>query len=56
MRSLARLKKDKKIKKIKECPKCKSRYLNFMPWLGLIYECRKCGWRGPLVITKRKKH
>ena len=39
------------------CPKCKSKDLNFMPWLGLIYECRKCGWRGPVVVHKvvRKK-
>jgi len=50
-------KKSKKIKKVGEkvhCPKCKSKDLNFMPWLGLIYECRNCGWRGPVVVRKGK--
>jgi len=34
------------------CPNCKKENLNFMPWLGLIYECRECGWRGPLAISR----
>ncbi|MEK6909862.1 MAG: hypothetical protein AABW61_02165 [Candidatus Aenigmatarchaeota archaeon] len=37
-----------------QCPKCRSKDLNFLPWLGLIYECRKCGLRTPVTITKKK--
>jgi len=24
--------------------------LNYLPWLGEIYECRDCGYRGALVV------
>jgi len=37
-----------------QCPKCKSENLNFLPWLGMIYECKDCGYRGPLVIEKKE--
>ncbi len=35
---------------MKFCPKCGSKNLNYLPWLGEIYECRDCGYRGPLVV------
>ncbi len=38
----------------KICPKCKSENLNFKPWLGMMYECRKCGWQGALALEKKK--
>jgi len=37
-----------------ECPVCKNKRMNFLPWLGMIYECKKCGYRGPLVIRKSR--
>jgi Zn ribbon nucleic-acid-binding protein len=40
--------------KIKECPRCKSKDLIFLPWLGLIYICRKCGYKGPLILEKKE--
>jgi len=36
------------------CPMCGSSDLNFKPWLGIVYECRGCGWRGPLALRKRR--
>ncbi|GAJ06507.1 unnamed protein product [marine sediment metagenome] len=24
--------------------------MNYMPWLGEIYTCRDCGYRGALVV------
>lgn len=38
----------------KKCPKCGSSDLDFKPFLGLIYVCRKCGWSGPLVVEEKK--
>ncbi|MEM5772803.1 MAG: hypothetical protein QXL86_01070 [Candidatus Aenigmatarchaeota archaeon] len=38
-----------------ECPNCKSRNIKFMPWLGMIYECKDCGYRGPIAIKKKTK-
>ncbi len=35
---------------MKHCPRCGSKHLNYLPWLGEIYECRECGYRGALVI------
>ena len=35
---------------MKYCPKCGSKNLNYMPWLGELYECRDCSYKGPLVI------
>ena len=40
---------------IRECPKCKSKHLKYLPWLGEIYECKKCGYRGPLTLEKLTK-
>jgi C4-type Zn-finger protein len=37
-----------------ECPKCGGKNLNFLPWLGMIYECRKCHYRGPLTIKRSR--
>lgn len=37
-----------------QCPKCKSKDMNFLPWLGMIYECRNCGYRGPIAVTTKK--
>lgn len=37
-----------------ECPKCKSTSIKFLPWLGMIYECKDCGYRGPVVIKRKK--
>ena len=36
------------------CPKCGSKDLKLLPWLGMIYECKKCGWRGVLVVKEKK--
>ena len=47
---------------VKMCPKCKSK--NIFIWMGaqagVIYECKDCGYHGPLIIeeyriTKRGK-
>lgn len=38
-----------------KCPICKSDKLNYMPWLGQIYKCRKCNYQGPLIIKEKKK-
>ncbi|MBU5558058.1 MAG: MGMT family protein [Candidatus Aenigmatarchaeota archaeon] len=35
---------------MKICPKCKQQTLLYMPWLGQIWDCKNCGYRGPLVI------
>jgi len=40
------------VKKILKCPKCGSTEIDFLPWLGLIYRCRKCGYIGPLIIEE----
>ncbi|HLC59021.1 MAG TPA: hypothetical protein VJH34_00680 [archaeon] len=29
--------------------------MKFMPWLGMIYECIDCGYRGPLAVSKIEK-
>lgn len=41
-------------KTTKQCPRCKSKKLIFLPWLGLIYQCKKCGYKGPVFIKKLK--
>jgi len=38
----------------KKCPNCGSIDLNFKPWLGLVYTCRKCGWQGTVVVEEKK--
>ncbi|MEM5793719.1 MAG: hypothetical protein QXS48_04395 [Candidatus Aenigmatarchaeota archaeon] len=42
-------------KKVLRCAICRSKDLNYLPWLGQVYECRNCGYRGPLFIEKKKK-
>jgi uncharacterized metal-binding protein (TIGR02443 family) len=41
----------------KICPKCKS--LDIFLWLGgnagIIYECKNCGYRGPVVLEKEEE-
>lgn len=32
------------------CPRCGSKNLNYKPWLGEIYVCRKCGYQGALIV------
>lgn len=33
------------------CPKCGSDKLRWtQPWLGKIYDCQECGYRGSLVV------
>ncbi len=34
------------------CPRCGNKGMNFLPWLGTIYECTNCGYRGPLALGK----
>lgn len=36
------------------CPKCRKEQLLYKPWLGQIWECRSCGYRGPLFLEKGK--
>lgn len=40
----------------KVCPKCRSK--NIFIWMGaqvgIIYECKNCGYRGPLIIEEYK--
>ena len=42
------------MKLVKKCPKCGS--TNITLWmgaaLGIIYECKDCGYRGPLIIEE----
>ena len=35
---------------MKICPMCGSKNLKYMPWLGEIYECKDCGFRGSFVV------
>lgn len=35
---------------MKICPRCRKQALLYLPWLGQIWDCRNCGYRGPLVI------
>ncbi len=41
----------RKRKKELACPNCGSKRLVYLPWLGQIYECKDCGYRGSLVIA-----
>ena len=33
-----------------QCPKCRSEDITYLPWIGQLWECKKCGYRGPLVL------
>jgi O-6-methylguanine DNA methyltransferase len=37
------------------CPKCKKESLNYIPWLGQLWQCNNCNYRGPvfLELTER---
>nr|MCR5852997.1 hypothetical protein [Methanophagales archaeon] len=39
-----------KREEMKICPMCGSKNLKYMPWLGEIYECKDCGFRGSFVV------
>ena len=39
---------------MRQCPRCKSADISLVPWLGMIYECKNCGYKGPLVLERRK--
>jgi len=34
-----------------QCPKCESNNLNYLPWLGQIWQCNNCGYRGAIVAN-----
>lgn len=42
--------------KVKMCPACGSKDIGL--WmgsnLGMIYNCKKCGYKGPVVIEEEK--
>ena len=33
-----------------QCPKCKSEDIIYLPWIGQLWECKKCGYRGPVFL------
>ena len=35
---------------MKFCPRCGSKNLNYTPWLGEMYICRDCSYRGALIV------
>lgn len=37
-----------------QCPKCKKQALKFIPWVGWMYECTNCGYRGPIALEKKE--
>ena len=38
------------------CPVCGKHMVPFIGFkAGMIYECKNCGYRGPLTITKKVK-
>jgi hypothetical protein len=34
------------------CPKCGSDNLSYNPWLGQIWTCQRCNYRGPVGLTE----
>jgi ribosomal protein S27AE len=45
------------LNKVKFCPKCGSIevfWASGLPQLWSIWECKKCGYRGPLIIGEEK--
>lgn len=34
------------------CPNCGSNNITFNPWLGQIWTCQHCGYRGPVELTE----
>jgi transposase-like protein len=41
--------------KKKMCPQCGSENITFNPWLGQIWTCQHCGYRGPIDLTEDGK-
>lgn len=41
--------------KKKTCPQCGSENITFNPWLGQIWTCQHCGYRGPIDLTENGK-
>jgi len=42
--------------KMQICPRCESPIFPFIGFsAGLIYECKKCGYHGPLALNEVKK-
>ncbi len=41
--------------KKKICPQCGSENITFNPWLGQIWTCQRCGYRGPVDLTEDGK-
>ena len=39
---------------MKICPRCGSESLEYQPWLGEIYQCKDCGYRGSFIIEDGK--
>ncbi len=39
---------------MKQCPRCRSDDIVLVPWKGMIYQCKNCGYMGPLVLEKRR--
>jgi len=33
-----------------KCPHCKSKNIKYDPWIGQMWRCPDCNYRGPLVI------
>ncbi|MBU0898266.1 MAG: hypothetical protein KKB03_03550 [Nanoarchaeota archaeon] len=42
------------MKTVKKCPECESKNITFSTGLqlGMIYQCKECGYRGPLIIEE----
>jgi len=41
--------------KKKICPQCGSENITFNPWLGQIWTCQHCRYRGPVDLTEDGK-
>lgn len=37
------------------CPRCKSADLLYLPWLGQLWSCRGCSYKGPLYIESAQR-
>ena len=38
-----------------QCPNCRRNRLNYLPWLGSMYECGNCGFRTPIALSDPRK-
>ena len=39
----------------KACPKCESDDIIYIPWLGQLWECKKCGYRGAAFVEMTQR-